>query len=181
LFEGDLLPDVLSNTSLFNLGRFDTFGYAASATQDLGQNYKVTLIYGSLGVLSATPGTVVETADDLRRAMQTSRREAVTLRAAGTVKCIGTRFVVSYQWTDNSAAMPGPMVSTQSGRPDPGFNILVRQPIPTFSGMKGRLEASAELRNLLAQGYLSMVGPGGEQLLLVNNPRSFRGGLAFVF
>jgi hypothetical protein len=181
LFAGDLLPDILSNTALFNLGRFDTFGYATSVTQDLGDNYKITLIYGSLGVLSAHPGAVIGTADDLRHAMETSRREAVTLRASGTVRCIGLRFVASYQWTDRNAAMPGPLVSTQAARPDPGFNILLRQPIPSIPGMKGRIEASAELRNLLAQGYLALAGPGGEQLLLVNNPRSLRGSLAFVF
>ena len=181
LFPGDLLPDMISNTAVFDFGRFDTFGYAASVTQDLGDNYKVTLVYGSLGVLSARPGEVIESADDLRRAMQTSRREAVTLRASGSVKCIGLRFVTSYQWTDRRAAMPGPSVSTQSARPDPGFNILFRQPMPSIPGVKGRLEASAELRNLLAQGYLAMATPGGEQLLLVNTPRSFRGGLSFVF
>ena len=63
LFSGDLLPDILSNTSVFNLGRFETFGYATSVAQDLGQNYKITLIYGSQGVLTANPGGVIETAE----------------------------------------------------------------------------------------------------------------------
>jgi len=56
---------------------------------------------------------------------------------------------------------------------------MIRQPIPSF-GMPGRIEASAELRNLLAQGYLPLMA-GDQQFLLVNTPRSFRGGLAFVF
>jgi hypothetical protein len=43
LFPGDLVPDLFSNSSLFNMGRFETFGYDVSATQDLGDNYKVTL------------------------------------------------------------------------------------------------------------------------------------------
>jgi hypothetical protein len=43
------------------------------------------------------------------------------------------------------------------------------------------MEASAELRNLLAQGYLPLTTPGGESVLLVNTPRSIRGALAFVF
>jgi hypothetical protein len=37
------------------------------------------------------------------------------------------------------------------------------------------------LRNLLAQGYLPLTMANGQQLLLVNMPRSLRGGLAFVF
>jgi hypothetical protein len=95
---------------------------------------------------------------------------------------MGTRFVTSYQWTDYRSAMPMPQYSTDSARPEPGLNVMIRQPIPCFPGVPWRIEASAELRNLLAQGYLpvNMVG-GGQPLLLVNTPRTFRGGLAFVF
>jgi hypothetical protein len=59
---------------------------------------------------------------------------------------------------------------------------MIRQPIPSIPGVPWRVEASAELRNLLAQGYLPLSLPGGaDQLLLVNTPRSVRGGLAFIF
>jgi hypothetical protein len=44
-----------------------------------------------------------------------------------------------------------------------------------------RMEATADLRNLLAQGYLSLGAIGGQQVLLVENPRSVRGGLSFIF
>jgi hypothetical protein len=56
---------------------------------------------------------------------------------------------------------------------------MVHQPIPSLFGW--RVEASAEVRNLLAQGYLPLTMANGQQLLLVNTPRTFRGGLAFVF
>jgi hypothetical protein len=72
------------------------------------------------------------------------------------------------------------MFSTQTARPQPGLNIMVRQPIPLFVNMPGHLEACAELRNLMAQGYMP-IAIGGQSILLVNTPRSFRGGLAFVF
>jgi hypothetical protein len=182
LFPGDLLPDMFSNSGLFNLGNFQTFGYTTSAAQDLGSNYKVTLIYGSLGVLSPrNDGVPVETAGDLRRDLASSHRSSFTLRVSGTAKTTGTRFVASYQWTDYRSAMPGPSFSAQAGHPEPGLNVTIRQPIPAFPGMPGRIEASAELRNLLAQGYLPLLAAGDQQLLLINTPRSFRGGLAFVF
>jgi hypothetical protein len=66
-------------------------------------------------------------------------------------------------------------------QPEPGLNVMIRQPIPSIPGVPGHIEASAELRNLMAQGYLPLSTPGGQQLLLVNTPRSLRGGLAFVF
>jgi hypothetical protein len=43
------------------------------------------------------------------------------------------------------------------------------------------MEATADLRNLLAQGYLPMTFAGGQRLLLVQTPRSVCGGLSFIF
>jgi hypothetical protein len=186
LFPGDLVPDLFSNSSLFNMGRFETFGYDVSATQDLGENYKVTLTYGSLGVLSprsSVPGSdiSIDNADDLRKLMETSHRQALTVRVSGTVKATGTRIVASYQWTDYQSATPGPMFATESTRPQPGLNVMVRQPVPSIPRVPWRMEASAELNNLLAQGYLPLTTSGGNQFLLINTPRMVRGGIAFLF
>jgi hypothetical protein len=146
----------------------------------VGDNYKLTVMYGSLGVLSPAGGTTIASADDLRTALRSEHRAALDLRGSGTIRATGTRFIASYEWTDYRSALPGPMFSTQSARPEPGLNIVVHQPIPMFSGLPGKLEASAELRNLLAQGYMP-ISVSGQSILLVNTPRSFRGGLAFVF
>lgn len=182
LFPGDLLPDLFSNSALFNMGTFNTFGYNASVTQDLGDNYQVTVIYGSLGVLAPRGAEAgIATADDLRALMETSHRGAVTLRVSGTVKATGTHMTASYQWTDYQSAVPGPIYSTESARPEPGLNVLIRQPMPAIPRMPWRMEASAELRNLLAQGYLPLTAAGGDRFLLLNTPRTLRGGIAFVF
>lgn len=181
LFAGDVVPDLFSNSSLFNMGNFGAFDYNASVTQDLGENYKVSVIYGSEGVLSPRGGSVVENADNLRRIMAASHRPAVTLRASAKIRATGTRVVASYQWTDYQHAVPLPMFSTETPRPEPGLNITVRQPMPAIPGVPGRMEASAELSNLLAQGYLPLTTSGGNQFLIINTPRMIRGGLAFVF
>jgi hypothetical protein len=47
--------------------------------------------------------------------------------------------------------------------------------------MRGRLEITADLRNLLAQGYLPMSTPQGRRVLLLHSPRSLRGGFNFIF
>ena len=44
-----------------------------------------------------------------------------------------------------------------------------------------RMEATADLRNMLAQGYLPLGMASGQRVLLVETPRSFRGGLSFIF
>ncbi len=58
------------------------------------------------------------------------------------------------------------------------MNVCVRQPIPGFGG---RVEATADIRNILAQGYLPLTTADGQRILLVQNPRSVRGGLSFTF
>jgi hypothetical protein len=44
-----------------------------------------------------------------------------------------------------------------------------------------RMEATAELRNIRAQGYVPLNTSDGQRILLVETPRSFRGGLSFIF
>jgi hypothetical protein len=43
------------------------------------------------------------------------------------------------------------------------------------------MEAIIDLRNLLAQGYIPVVGPDGNVVYLVQSARSVRGGVAFTF
>jgi hypothetical protein len=65
-------------------------------------------------------------------------------------------------------------------REDPGLNVRIRQPIPYLSGLPGHVEATADLRNLLAQGYTSL-DAGPRRIYLLQVPRSVRGGFSFVF
>ncbi len=180
--QGDLLPDFFSNSVTFNAGRFESLGASASVTQDLTQNYKVALAFGSAGVLTPQTNAIQgSSAEDLRRALTSRQRPSVTVRAMGTVKETGTRFATSYEWTDSKSATPVQMYSTQVSRSDPGLNIYVRQPVPCLPGVPWRMEATFDLRNLLAQGYLPLTMADGQRLVLIPSPRSFRGGLAFVF
>jgi hypothetical protein len=64
---------------------------------------------------------------------------------------------------------------TQKVNQDVGVNFYVRQPLPNI--LPWRMELTAELRNLLAQGYLPM---GGHSVLTAA-PRAVRGGLNFIF
>ena len=89
--------------------------------------------------------------------------------------------MASYQWADQRWAMAERLYSTQSSTPRPGLNIYIRQPIPGLSGRPCRVELTADLRNLMAQGYLPLAAAGGQSVLLVETPRSIRGGLSLIF
>ena len=177
--DGDILPDLFSGNEVFNAGNYHSVGYSASLTQNLGDNFSATLIYGSLGALTVDDRELeTNNPDELRQMIRAGRRHAATARVSATLPATGTHVVTSYQWTDNRTLTPGHLYSTQTVRPEPGFNLFVRQPIPT-SIFPWRMEISADLRNLLAQGYLPLASPG-RRVLLMQTPRTFRGGLHFA-
>ena len=140
-------------------------------------------MYGSMGALTADKRELVsDSPDELRSMIHASRRHAATTRITATSPWTGTHMVASYQWTgDRRWAMPGNSYSTQAIRQTPGLNLYIRQPIPGLGMLPWRMEATADLRNLLAQGYLPLTTSSGQSLLLVETPRSFRGGLSFIF
>jgi hypothetical protein len=130
-----------------------------------------------MGALTAANREIVSNnPDELRSMIREGRKHAATARVNATLPRTGTHMIVSYQWlADRRWVMPGNIYSTQAFRPMPGLNIYIRQPIP---GLSRRVEATADLRNLLAEGYLPL---NGQRLMLVQTPRSVRGGLAFIF
>jgi hypothetical protein len=180
---GDILPDVFSGNSIFNAGGLQSNGYTAAVTQNFGEHVSATVMYGSMGALTAENGELVSNSpDELRSMIRAGRRQAATTRVAATIPKAGTHMFASYQWSnDHRSAMAGNLYSTAAIRQTPGLNLYIRQPIPGFSMLPWRMEATADLRNMLAQGYLPINMAGGQSVLLVETARSFRGGLSFIF
>ena len=179
---GNVLPDLFTTSSVFNAGDYQSLGYMASVTQNLGGNLKVNLMYGSGDALiPGRPEAGSQSPDDLRSMIHRGRRQAVTSQVSGSVPLTGAQFSASYQWTDRNSVTPSHFFVTQRTRAEAGLNIFVRQPIRTFSMVPFRMEASADFRNLLAEGYLPFSMSDGRQILLMHTPRSFRGGLSFIF
>jgi len=183
LSSGDLLPDLFTGNAIFNAGHYQGAGYTAAVTQNLGDRVSATLMYGTMNGLTANHGEILSgSPDELRQMIRSGRRQAATARIAATVPGSGTHVIASYQWSgDPRWVMPGRLYTTQSLRPLPGLNVYFRQPLPGLSALPWRMEATADLRNLLAEGYLPLGNTNGQQVVLVQNPRSFRGGLSFIF
>jgi Carboxypeptidase regulatory-like domain/TonB dependent receptor len=179
----DLLPDLFTGNAIFNAGNYTSTGYTAALTQSVGQNLKATIMWGTTPGLSAGHEELVSSSpDELRSMIRASRRQAVTAEVAGTAPWTGTHLIAGYQWLGDAGWVTlGNLYSMQSLRPLAGLNLYIRQPLPGLSMLPWRIEATADLRNLLAEGYLPVNAPSGPQAVLVENPRSFRGGLSFIF
>ena len=178
---GNTLPDLGSNSRVFNIGNYERTGYTATMTQALGEHLDATVAVGRGGALIAgeKPAESVS-ADGLRNEIRRTQRAWLTARVSARIPGSGTRLAASYGWTDFRALTPGHVCMTQSVNQEIGWNLTIRQPLPGFPGLPGRLEAVADMRNLLAQGYLPVTA-GGQTGLLVNSPRAVRGGLNFIF
>jgi hypothetical protein len=179
---GDLLPDVSSQNSVLDAGSYQRMGFAASLTQALGDRVQIGTSFGSSGALAAGDQDLgADTADALRDRLHTSQRFWASARASAKIPVTGTIITGSYEWMNyNDTIMPDHVYLTQSPYAETGLNVRVRQPIPSVPGIPGRLEATAELQNGLAQGYLP-ISQGGQQVTLVQSPRALRGGLSFIF
>lgn len=177
---GDLLPDLSSLGTIFDVGDYRRVGYSASVTQALGDRVKVSAAAGRTDGLQLqnSPDAIPVTGDNLRSGIRNTPRPWVTLEANASLPGTGTHLGSSYGWTDPSVLMP--IHVSLTGRTDQqiGWNVYARQPLPTLGGM--HMEMTVDLRNLLAQGYVGLQS-GGRRTVLTNAPRAVRGGVSFIF
>jgi hypothetical protein len=182
LSAGDLLPDLTSNSSIFNFGNFTSTGYLVSAARPLADKWSASLYFGEGGALKTNGSEELAVdAEALRSRMRIAQTKFASAKINGVLPHSGTIFSMAYIWTPGGQLIPTHAFITQDWQPGLGLNIQVRQPLPAFSGMAGRFEMTAEVRNLLAQGYLPVPASDGQNMLLVPFPRSLRGGLSFIF
>lgn len=179
---GDILPSFTSRGNTLNLGNYRRLGYSAGITQRLGDRVEAGVSVGRAGALTSNPAEPSGSGDakDVRASVRLSQRYWASARLAATLPVVGARVSANYQWMNQNSLMPNHLYLTQKSSAEGGLNVEVRQPIRNFTGGPGRLEATAELRNALAQGYLPVPG-GVQRILIMQSPRAIRGGLSFIF
>src|SRR5262245_13670910 len=176
---GDFLPDIYSESFNYNGGSLETKGARFVIQQKFNQDLTASFTYAYGGALGLR-GTNV-TVDQLPWSFETQQRHALIAKFSGRVPGAKTRWMTSYKWIDRPALTPVDMFNASPGHADPYLNVFIRQPLPGSSFLPGQMEALVDVRNLLAQGYVPVVGSDGHTLYLVQSARSIRGGLAFNF
>jgi hypothetical protein len=63
----------------------------------------------------------------------------------------------------------------------PFLDVQIRQPLPALAFLPAHIEAVADFRNLIAQGYSPLTQSGEMTLLLSSAYRSVRGGFSVEF
>jgi hypothetical protein len=176
---GSLLPDVYSGTFTYTGGTLRSEGLRVVLERKLRSDLTATLDYACGNVLDLTnPGVGIQ---DAEQAIATVRRQAVSAKLSGKLNRTHTRWIASYRWVNGPALTPVDMFNASPGQSDPYLNLFIRQPIPTLGFLPAHMEALLDVRNLLAQGYIPVIGQDGQTVYFVQSARSVRGGVTISF
>jgi hypothetical protein len=176
---GDVLPDIYSGTFTYQGAQLKTQGMRAVLQQKMNADLTATLDYSYGGVLDLSePAPHI---DRVKSALRISPRHALGGKLSGKVPRTGSRWIASYRWTSGRALTPVDLFDMSPGQTDPFLNFFIRQPVPNMGFLPAHMEVLLEIRNLLAQGYVPVVGADGRTVYLVQSARALRGGVAFSF
>jgi hypothetical protein len=176
---GFLLPDIYSGTFTYAGDTLNGQGLRVVLERKFTSDLAATLDYAYGGVLDLTKPDV-----EIQNAQQwitTQRRHAMAAKLSGTVPRTHTRWIASYRWVNGPALTPVDMFNASAGQSDPFLNLFIRQPVPTLGFLPAHMEALVDLRNLLAQGYVPVIGQDGQTVYLVQAARSVRAGVTISF
>jgi hypothetical protein len=176
---GFLLPDIYSGTFSYAGDTLDARGVRIVLERKFCSDLTATLDYAYGGVLDLTKPDVA--LQDAQQWITTQRRHAMAAKLSGTVARTHTRWIASYRWVSGPALTPVDMFNASPGQSDPFLNLFIRQHIPTLGFLPAHMEALIDLRNLLAQGYVPVMGQDGQTVYLVQAARSVRGGVSITF
>jgi hypothetical protein len=175
---GDVLPDIYSGTFSYQGNDYATRGMRVVLQRKLLTDLTATLDYSYGGVLDLSRPDVQ--LQDARDWIRSEHRQSMAAKFNGTIPKAKTRWIASYRYAGGRALTPVDEFNSSAGQADPYLNIYLRQPIPA-SFLAGHMEILMDLRNLLAQGYVPVIGQDGHTVYLVQSARSVRGGVAFNF
>jgi hypothetical protein len=175
---GQVLPDILSGTFTYRGKNLDTHGARVVFQRKLTSDVTATMDYSYGGVLDLGENATLA---DARQLSLVHNRHSATIKMSGTVPASKSRWIASYGWVSGRALTPVDLFNTSAGRADPFFDVFFRQPLPGTGFIPEHIEALLEVRNLLAQGYVPVLGSDGKTVYLVQSARTVRGGLAFSF
>jgi hypothetical protein len=178
-YSDDVLPDVYSGTFSYAYnGHLNTTGVRMVVERKISDDLTATLDYSTGDAVTADePGTW----QNLAQKLAINREHSVAAKIAGYLPVTGTRWIASYKWTSGNSVSVVDAFNASPGQADPYLSLFIRQPLPCTSFIPGKMDALIDLRNLLAQGYIPVVGQDGRPVYIVQSARSLRGGLAFSF
>jgi len=176
---GEVLADPYSGTFTYQGADYRANGVRAVYERNFSNGYEATLDYAYGGALefNQLPANL----ESSRDSMHTTMRHAIAGGFSGVLPACHTKWAASYKWTSGHALTPVDSFNASPGQIDPFLNVVLRQPIPRMGLLPAHMEALLDLHNLLAEGYIPVMGQDHRTVYLVQSARSVRGGVAITF
>ncbi|MGB9119965.1 MAG: carboxypeptidase-like regulatory domain-containing protein [Candidatus Angelobacter sp.] len=178
-YSDDVLPDVYSGTFSYGYSPgVSSTGARVVVQRKISDDLTATVDYSTGQAIVSDSAADWQT---LAQALSTHRQHSVGTKLYGHIPSTGTRWIASYKWTSGNTLSAVDAFNASPGQTDPYLSVFIRQPIPGTSFIPAKMDALLDLRNLLAQGYIPVMGQDGRTVYMVQSARSLRGGLAFTF
>jgi len=173
--QAEFLQDFYSDAFAYDGGGSGSLGSRVAYRKKLSDGTEVVILYSWAGALvpSENPESLL-----LRDALDNRQRHSVAGRISTRLPKAGTQLTASYKWLSGPVASRHDAFGEVAYQVDPFLNFSVRQPLPGLFSTK--IEALADFRNLLAQGYVPVDTADG-RVVLIPAFRTFRGGFSFQF
>ncbi|MBZ5516310.1 MAG: carboxypeptidase-like regulatory domain-containing protein [Acidobacteriia bacterium] len=180
---GSFLPNPSANGVTLNVGNFSSSGVRAALTHSAGSNVQLAVLYamGDALAMEHRERPVAAPVTDLRSVLSKRETQIVGGRVSARLPVTGTRITTSYEWMPAGRVTEVDPYGQASSQLQPYLGIQIRQPLPNLAFLPAKIEALADFRNLLAQGYTPVSQSGDDTLLLTPMYRSFRGGFSVQF
>jgi hypothetical protein len=178
---GNYLPNPAVDGVFVNMGDYRSTGYRVAYAQRLG-NHIETLVAYVVGDSLYAHGVINRaTQGDLQGVLRPVRSPSLAGRVSARIPITRTQLTTSYEWVPSGRVT----VVDPQGQADmqlqPFLDVQVRQPLPALAFLPAHVEAVADFRNFLAQGYSPVTQSGESTLLLGSAYRSIRGGFSVEF
>ena len=179
-YSDDVLPDVYSGTFSYGYAPgVSSAGARVVVQRKISNDLVATVDYSTGQVISASDTQTAWQA--LAQSLGVSRQHSVGGKLYGYIPKSGTRLIASYKWTSGNTLSTVDAFNASPGQIDPYLSVFIRQPLPCGGFLPAKMDALLDIRNLLAQGYLPVMGQDGRTVYMVQSARALRGGLAFTF
>jgi hypothetical protein len=177
------LANLSNDGVMLNAGQYSSRGFRVAFTERVGGHVVAALMYATGDALTAAPGRTLDAdaARHLSTALEPARSQIVAGKVSAQLPVTKTWVVASYGWTPQGSITSVDPYGQASLELLPYLGFQLRQPLPAISFLPGHVEAIADFRNPLGEGYVKLAQAGDEPLALTPVCRSFRGGFSVQF
>ncbi len=171
-----VVADGATNTFAFLGAGYTTSGVSVTVSEPVTPSLWAALEYEA-GAALASGDASAERLPEVASGLHAEDAEAVTGSVKGRVVRTGTKLRAAYRWQPRYLVTAVDPYEGGQGY----LSLYVRQAVRWGERLPAGLEATVDVTNLLAQGYLPFLSADGRTLYLAQSPRAIQGGLSFTF